>query len=171
MERQTWRGAPGTRAVGRAEGGVAGTRGVHIPATCSLPAMTINPIPVQGDCRTVVHIIALSLGFGGVPTCCCSAWLSLSFHICTMGIRRREEVRASCEGLNMHWLVMSPLLALIVPKVTCPLSARILNSKLPSGSGREEMVPICQMRRLRLGKVPVHLQNILALPLATFTQY
>lgn len=83
-------------------------------------------------------------------------------------------MRASWEVLNMLQLVRSPLPVLVVavPKAMSPISAhRILNSKLPCGPGRAGMVPICQMRRLRLRKVPVCLQEILAVPLATCTQH
>lgn len=78
---------------------------------------------VQGDRHTVVHIVAASAGFGVTQTWGCSACLSLSFHIWTRSIIRREEVRANREVLSMHRLVMRPLLGLVVPKVMSPLSA------------------------------------------------
>lgn len=87
------------------------------PATLRL--LTI----VQGDRHAVVHIVAASAGFGVTQTWGCSACLSLSFHIWTRGTIRREEVRANCEVLSMHRLIMRPLLGLVVPKVMSPLSA------------------------------------------------
>lgn len=62
---------------------------VHNSATSRLLTVTtMAPVPVLGGLQHGAYSAAMRAGFGVTQTCCRSAELSLSFHICTLDIRR-----------------------------------------------------------------------------------